>query len=88
MARSLTPAKDFMEARGWSWGPWSAVLHVEIGVRPKVSAFEKRARRLAADAWHSEQVRRWYAENTPRARAAQARYRARHRADRETHIGA
>lgn len=81
MKRGLTPARDFMESRGWSWGPWSPILRVPLGVRPKVSETEQRARRLAALAWHAVQQRDWYKRNRNRALATRARYRERRGAD-------
>lgn len=82
--RVATPARDFLEARGLSWGPWSPVLHVPLGARRlKASEFDKRAKRLAALAWHEAQGREWYWAHRDQARAAQATYRARQRAARQ-----
>jgi hypothetical protein len=90
MVRSTTPAKDFMEACGWSFGPWRSDRL--LNRRPRLSDFERRANRLATLAWNAVKNRIYYAKNCTKVRAYQRVYqaaaRARLRAEREAHHGA
>lgn len=80
--RSTTPAKDFMEARGWAWGPVDGG-RLRKPLRLSLSGFEKRAAELARYAYRLEQAR---AKTAPENR--RPTYSERMRAAQEARHGA
>lgn len=48
--RSASPAKDFMEARGWSWS-WDLTRLVLPPRKPRLTPFERRAVQAARAAY-------------------------------------